>query len=96
MDRRAGGGRQPAVPRDVVGVVVRLEHVADLDAEIARELEVLLDLEAGIDDRGDPRRVVAHEVGRAAQVLVCDLTEDHGRIISVDEDSWYWVHTKGR
>jgi hypothetical protein len=55
VDRRAGGGRQAAVPRDVVGVVVRLEHVADLDAETARELEVRLDLEAGIDDRGDAR-----------------------------------------
>ena len=60
VDRRAGRGREAAVAGDVVGVVVGLEDVLDLHAHVARELEVLVDLEARVDD------------GRDAGVLVAD------------------------
>ena len=96
VNGRARGGREPAVTRDVVGVVVGLEHVVDLDAEVARELEVLVDLEARVDHRGDARRVVTDEVRRASEVVVSDLPEDHVRIFSVNEPSWIWVHPKSR
>ena len=64
-------------PGDVVGVVVGLEHVLDAHAHVARELEVLVDLEAGIHDGGDPGVVVPDQVRRAAEVVVGDLAEDH-------------------
>ena len=82
VDRGAGGRGQPAVPRDVVRVVVGLEHVVDRDTEVARELEVLADLEAGVDHRGHAGVVVANEVGGAAEVVVDDLPEDHAAIIA--------------
>ena len=77
VDDRAGGGREPAVAGDVVGVGVGLEHVLDRHAEVAREAQVLVDVEPRIDDRGDPRVVVADQVGGAAEIVVGDLSEDH-------------------
>ena len=81
VDRRARGRRQAAVAGHVVGVVVGLEDVLDAQAHVAGQLEVLVDLEARVDDRGDARLLVADEVGRAAEVVVGDLAEDHGRIV---------------
>ena len=56
VDRRAGRGREPAVARDVVGVVVGLEDVSDRHAHVASQRQVLVDLELWIDDRRDCRR----------------------------------------
>jgi hypothetical protein len=67
------------VPGDVVGMVVGLEDVLDRDAQVAREPQVLADLEPRIDDRGDARVLVADQIGGAAEVLVRDLPEDHAR-----------------
>jgi hypothetical protein len=50
----------------------------DRDAQVAREPQVLADLQPRVDDRSDPRVLVADEVGGAAEVLVRDLPEDHG------------------
>ena len=82
VDRRAGGRREPAVAGDVVGVVVGLEHVLDAHAHVASELEVLVDLEARVDDGGDPGVVVPDQVRRAAEVVVGDLAEDHAPTLS--------------
>ena len=65
------------MPRDVVGVVVGLDHVLDVRAGIARELEVLGDLEARVDDGGDAGVLVSDQIGRAAEVVVYELPEDH-------------------
>jgi hypothetical protein len=78
VDGGAGRGDEPAVAGDVVGVVVGLEHVLDHDAEVAGEPQVLVDVQARIDDRGDPGVLVADQVARATQVVLGDLTEDHG------------------
>ena len=80
--RRAGGGDEPAVAGDVVGVVVGLEHVLDAHAEVAREPQVLVDVEPRVDHRGDARVLVADQVARAAEVVVGELAEDHARSIS--------------
>ena len=77
VDDRAGRGREPAVAGHVVGVVVGLEDVLDRDAQIAREPQVLADLQPRVDDRRDARVLVADQVGRAAEILVRDLAEDH-------------------
>ena len=77
VDRCARGRGQAAVARDVVGVVVRLEDVLDVDAEVARQVQVLLDLELGIDDGRDAGVLVTHEIGRTSEVVVGDLAEDH-------------------
>ena len=77
VDDRAGRGGEAAVAGHVVGVGVRLEHVLDRHAEIAREPQVLVDVEPRIDDGGDARVVVADQVGGAAEIVVGDLSEDH-------------------
>ena len=77
VDRRAGGRREPAVARDVVGVVVRLEDVLDAHAEVARQPQVLVDVELRVDHGRDARVLVADQVARAAEVVVDELAEDH-------------------
>ena len=72
-----GRPREAAVARDVVGVVVGLEHVLDPDAVQAAEPQVGLDRPLRVDHRGDARAGVADQVGGAAQVLVQDLAEEH-------------------
>ena len=77
VDGGAGGGAQPSVTGDVVGVRVGFQHVLDLNADVARELEVLLDGQARVHDGGHARVLVADQIGRAAQVVVDELPEDH-------------------
>ena len=79
VDRGAGRVREAAVAGHVVGVVVGLEDVLDPHAHVAREREVLLDVELRVDDRGDARVLVTDEVRGAAEVVVGDLAEDHRR-----------------
>ena len=67
---------------DVVGVVVRLEHVLDAARPEARQLQVLVDLEARVDDRRDAGAVVADQVRGAAEVVVDDLAESIARTSS--------------
>ena len=62
VDRRAGRRGEPAVAGDVIGVGVGLEDVLDPDAHVARELQVLVDLELRVDDGGDPGLLVADQV----------------------------------
>ena len=77
VDGRAGGGDEPAVAGDVVGVVVGLQDVLDAHAEVAREAQVLVDVELRVDDGGDAGVLVADEVAGAAEVVVGELAEDH-------------------
>ena len=69
--------REAPVPRDVVGVRVRLEHAHDPQALALGGLEVGLDRVRGIHDHGLPGRLVADQVGRAAEIVVHELLEDH-------------------
>ena len=69
--------REAAVPGDVVGVVVRLEHAHDPHARPLGLLEVGLDRVGGIDDHRLAGRLVADQVGRAAEVVVHELLEEH-------------------
>ena len=77
VDRRAGRRGEPAVARDVVGVVVGLEDVLDAHAHVAGQLEVLVDLEARVHHGRDPGVLVPDQVGGTAEVVVRDLAEDH-------------------
>ncbi len=90
----AGLRDQSRTPGDVVGVRVRLEHVLDLHADVAREAQVLVDLEARIHDRGDARVVVPDQVGGAAEVVVDDLAEDHRRDL-IRSRAWSAVSAAG-
>ena len=79
VDRRPGRPRQPPVPGDVVGVVVGLQHVPDPHPVQPRQAPVGLDVPLRVDDRRDARFAVGDQVGGAAEVLVDDLAEEHGR-----------------
>ena len=76
-DRHAVLEREAAVPGDVVGVVVRLEHAHDPHARLLGRLEVRLDRVGGVDDHRLAGRLVTDQVGRAAEIVVDELLEDH-------------------
>ena len=68
--------------REVIGVGVRVDQVADPQALARRERDVAVDLaQLGIDDRRGAGVGVADEVGLAT--AGCDLLEDHGGAPSV-------------
>jgi len=48
-------------------VVVRLDDVLDGHAHVAREPQVLVDLEARVDDGRDAGVLVAHEIRRCSR-----------------------------
>jgi len=66
------------VPGDVVGMRVRLERPHDADVLLFGRRHVPLDREGRIDEDRIVRRLVADEVGRAAEIVVDELPEDHG------------------
>jgi hypothetical protein len=67
------------VAGDVVGVIVRLQHVLDANAVQAREPHVRVDVPLRVDHRGDALARVSHQIGGAAEVLVDHLAEEHAR-----------------
>jgi hypothetical protein len=75
VDPRARGGGQTPVAGDVVGVVVRLEDVRDREVVLLGEREVVRDLPFRVDDGG--LAPVREDVGRAAEILVQHLPEEH-------------------
>ena len=62
VDRGAGGRGEPAVAGYVVGVGVGLEYVLDAHVEVAGQTEVVADLQARVDHRGQARVLVAYQV----------------------------------
>ena len=68
---------EDAVPRDVIGVGVRLDHADQLGAVALAQREHLAHVQRRIDDDGLARGLAAHEVGGAAEVAPDDLLEDH-------------------
>ena len=77
VDDGARGRGETPVPGHVIGVVVRLEDVLDAHAHVAREPEVFVDVELGVDDRGKAGVLIPDQVRGAAKVVVGDLAEDH-------------------
>jgi hypothetical protein len=61
----------------MVGMVVRLEHTHDPHARLLGRVEVGLDRVSGVDDHRLAGRLVADQVGRAAEVVVHKLLEEH-------------------
>ena len=70
---------EPPMPGEVVGVRVRLDRADDADVALRGLLEVLLDREGRIDDDRVTGTGIADEVGGAAERVVDELREDHGR-----------------
>ncbi len=87
VDRRARRRGQAAVAGYVVGVIVGLEDVRDAYAQVARQIEVLVDLEARIDHRRDAGLVIADEVRRAAEIVMDNLPEDHRSASLLPDDA---------
>ncbi len=71
--------REPPVSGEVVGVRVRLDRADDADVALRGFGEVLLDREGRIDDDRVTGTGIADEVGGAAERVVDELREDHGR-----------------
>ena len=69
--------REAAVPGDVVGVVVRLQHAHDPHARPLGRREVGLDRVGGVDHHRLAGRLVSDQVGGAAEVVVHKLLEKH-------------------
>jgi hypothetical protein len=60
----------------VVGVLVGVDHVRDRQALLSRDLQVDVDVPAGVDD--DRLAAVAEQVGGAAKVVIQHLRKEHG------------------
>jgi hypothetical protein len=73
--------REAAVPRDVVGVGVRLEHADDLELVVAGRLDEPFDRVRRIDDDRGPGALVSDEVRGAAEIVVDELAEEHGATV---------------
>ena len=86
-DTRAVLEREPAVPRDVVGVVVRLDDAHDAQRVALRLLDVLLDRERGVDDDRLAGLLGADQVGGAAEVGVDELSKQHEVSLYVNKRS---------
>ena len=69
--------RQAAVAGDVIGVRMGLEHADDPHACLLGFFEVGLDRVGGVDDHRLAGRLVADQVGRAAEVVIHKLAEQH-------------------
>ena len=69
--------REASVAGDVVGVVVGLEHADDPHARLLGRGEQRLDRVGRVDGRCLAGRLVADQVGRAAEVVVHELLENH-------------------
>ena len=79
LGERMDGDRQPmlecesSVPRDVVGVGVRLEHAFDPHARLGGGRDDGLDLERRVDHDRDTSLLIADQVTGAAQIVVDEL-----------------------
>ena len=76
-DRQPVLEREPPVPGEVVGMGVRLEHTHDAYAAALRLLEVRLDHVGRVDDHRLAALLIPDQIGRAAEILVDALMEDH-------------------
>ena len=76
-DRDAVLEGEPAVPRDVVGVRVRLDRPDDPEPPALSLLEQWLDREGRIDEHSDAGFFVSHQVTRTPEIAVQELVEDH-------------------
>ena len=77
VDRQAVVEREAAVTGDVIRVRVGLEDADEPDAAPVGLREERLDGVGGIDGDGDAFVLVPYQVGRAAEVVVHELREDH-------------------
>ena len=77
VDPAAVVEREAAVPGEVVGVRVRLEHAREPNLLVRCLVEVLLDPVRRIDDRRFAGVLVADQVRRAPEAVVHELAEDH-------------------
>ena len=71
--------REAAVPGDVIRMGVGLDRPDEVDRAPLSLLDVLLDRVRGVDDDGCAGTRIADEVGSAAECVVDELLEDHGR-----------------
>jgi hypothetical protein len=63
----------------VVRVDVRVDHVAQMEAALAKQRLVLLGFNRRVDDRRLVRLARRNEIRRTAAAFVEDLLEVHGR-----------------
>ena len=77
MRPRSGAADEPATAGDVIGVIVRLDHVDDASTRGAGELEVDVDVPARVHH--DRLTAVGQQVGGTAKLVVQDLMEAHQR-----------------
>ena len=84
VDRRSGRRLKATAPGQMIGMVVRLQDVLDLEPVLVGEREVVLDLPLRVDD--SCLAAVGDDVGRAAKIVVQDLTEEHWKHLSRSRD----------
>ena len=68
---------EPPVSREVIGVCVRLDHAGDVHVARGRLREQGLDRVRRVDEHGLAGLFTPHEIGRASQIRVHELREQH-------------------
>ena len=76
-DRHSVLEREPPVPREMVGMGVRLDRPHDRDVALRRFRQHRLDRIGRIDDRRNARILVADQIRGTAEVVVNELLEQH-------------------
>jgi hypothetical protein len=91
MDGRAATVAQLQVAGDEVGVKMREEDVANLEAEFFCIGQVLLDIALGVDDDGGRAGLVSEQirsVGKAAQVILFQNHRNAEVVISTASEAY--------
>ncbi len=73
----ASGLMKAAAPRHVIGMCMGLDDVPNAHAVGGGGLQIRADVPLRVDDRHHAGVGVAHDIRRAAEVLVDDLPEEH-------------------
>jgi hypothetical protein len=74
-------GGDTAGTRDVVGVNVCVDYIAEAEAALHEECLVLLDRKGGVDDRGLVTLARGNQVGGTATPFVEELLEIHCHVL---------------
>ena len=77
MNRRAAAIAQFQMPGHKVRMKVGEKDVADLEAELLRIGEVLMDIALRIDDDRGPALLIAEEIGSMRETAEIVLFQDH-------------------
>ena len=77
IDDSAGPIPELEMAGEEVGVQMCQKHVCDAQPMPRGERHIAVDVALGVDDGGDPRLLVADQIGGVCQAIEVELLQDH-------------------